>query len=101
MPQQNVCVHLSLTPAPWRAGDWCPDCVRSTPAVRAAAAGAALLEVDVGSSAEWKDRSHPLRQDPQLKLTGIPTLFSWTATGPGERLGERAGAEAGKRFHRR
>ena len=40
---------------------------------------------------------HACRADPQLQLTGVPTLVHWTAEGPGERLGpklERAGSPA-------
>ena len=42
---------------------WCPDCVRSGPAVKGVMAdkGLSLLEVLVGQRAEWKDPQHPLR----------------------------------------
>jgi hypothetical protein len=48
----------------------------------------------------WKDKQHPLRQHPKLRLTGIPTLLRWRSGGgssPGARLGpelEAAGTEA-------
>ena len=72
-------------------GDWCGDCVRGVPPTKAviAAVGVSLLEIDVGDRAQWRDPNHPLRVDPQLKLTGIPTLIEWTENGPGEkRLGK-------------
>jgi hypothetical protein len=42
---------------------WCPDCVRSGPAVKQVMAdrGLPLLEVLVGQRSEWKDPHHPLR----------------------------------------
>ena len=43
------------------------------------------MEVRVGERAAWKSAGHPFRLDPDLKLTGIPTLFHWTPNGPGER----------------
>lgn len=49
--------------------------------------GATMLEIDVGERAEWKSPDHPLRHDPELKLTGIPTLFAWGTSGAGEKLG--------------
>jgi thiol-disulfide isomerase/thioredoxin len=60
---------------------WCPDCRRAQPAVEraAAAAGAALLVVEVGDKAGWKSAAHPFRTDPGLKLTCIPTLLAWDA----------------------
>lgn len=42
----------------------------------------------MGCGAEWRNPAHPLRVDPDVKLTGIPTLFSWGASGPEQRLGE-------------
>ena len=35
----------------------------------------------------WKDRQHPLRLHPVLRLSGIPTLVHWSHGGPAERLG--------------
>jgi len=71
-------------------GDWCGDCVRGVGPIKAviAAAGLSLLEIDVGDG--WRDPSHPLRIDQQVKLTGIPTLIEWTENGPAaKRLGNR------------
>lgn len=36
----------------------------------------------------WKDQGHPLRQDPELQLTGIPTLIHWGSEGKQEVLGK-------------
>jgi len=68
---------------------WCPDCRRAQPAVEraAAAAGAALLVVDVGDRAGWKSAGHPFRTDEALALRCIPTLLAWDATAA--RAGER------------
>ena len=37
----------------------------------------------VGPRAIWKDPGHPLRRNPALQLTGIPTLMRWHAGGGG------------------
>ncbi|GLC33051.1 hypothetical protein PLESTM_000018800 [Pleodorina starrii] len=69
---------------------WCPDCVRAVPAIHAAAARSpgTLLEVTVGPRTAWRGNpSHPFRLDPQLKLTGIPTLLAWGPSGATRRLG--------------
>jgi len=84
---------LAAQPAPRFivfTSSWCPDCVRAAPAVRRAVArsGGSVLEVDVGDRGEWRDATHPLRVDPTLQLTGVPTLFKWELNGPGERLGK-------------
>jgi hypothetical protein len=41
-----------------------------------------FIEIDVGDRATWRDPNHPLRVDPEFKLTGIPTLIEWTEKGP-------------------
>ncbi len=38
-----------------------------------------------GDRAAWKDPAHPLRVDPALKLTRLPTLIHWTPIGAGMR----------------
>ncbi len=48
-----------------------------------AQAGGSLLEVCVGDRATWKSKTHPFRLDPNLQLTGIPTLSHWTPNGIG------------------
>lgn len=66
---------------------WCPDCRRAVPAVvaAAAAAGVALLVVDVGTRAEWKALDgrppHPLRSQAGVELACIPTLLKWDVEG--------------------
>lgn len=72
------------------AAGFCPDCVRSNPAVERAAERSKvnLLRVDVGTSAEWRATDHPLRVDSRTSLRCIPTLVHWTESGPAERLGE-------------
>eukprot|EP01079_Euglenida_sp_SAG-EU17-18_P003351 gene3351-637_t len=54
---------------------WCPDCVKCVPAAIQAAreTGGTILEVGVGSRADWKSPGHPLRLSP-WNLGGIPTL---------------------------
>ena len=52
-----------------------------------AAAGAHLLEVDVGERAVWKSPSHPLRHDPQFMVSGVPTLVRWRDGAVAARLG--------------
>ena len=51
----------------------------------AAAAGVALLVVDVGQRAEWKALdgrpAHPLRTQPGVELRCIPTLVAWDVEG--------------------
>ncbi|GLI65588.1 hypothetical protein VaNZ11_009162 [Volvox africanus] len=69
---------------------WCPDCVRAVPPIQAVAARSpgTLLEVTVGPRSAWKGNpSHPFRVDPQLKLTGVPTLLAWGPSGAIRRLG--------------
>ncbi|KAK9812855.1 hypothetical protein WJX72_004741 [[Myrmecia] bisecta] len=68
---------------------WCPDCARCLQAVRdeVATVGGTLLEVEVGSRPVWKSPEHPLREDIQLRLTGIPTLTLWRQEAPAARLG--------------
>ena len=94
--------HRALSSAPCAtrnsslpAADWCPDCVRSTGAVRAAVAaapGARLLEVDVAAvPAEWKTPAHPLRSDPRFRLSGIPTLVAWRNGAVAAKLGAAGG----------
>ncbi|KAL4431372.1 hypothetical protein ABPG75_006628 [Micractinium tetrahymenae] len=80
--------------------DWCPDCVRSTQAVRdaVAASGGKLLEVDVAAQPPaWKTPAHPLRKDPRFQLGGIPTLVYWKGGAVAAKLGaelERAPSTA-------
>ena len=68
---------------------WCPDCRRAVPAVvaAAAAAGATLLVVDVGERPAWKSAEHPLRTQPGLQLSCIPTLLAWDARAGGPAAG--------------
>jgi hypothetical protein len=48
---------------PFTGNAWCPDCVRTVPAVRRMmhSAGASLLEVEVGPRPAWKSPAHPFR----------------------------------------
>lgn len=55
---------FTADPDPATGVSWCPDCVRSVPAVRRTmeSEGAALLEVGVGQRADWKgNAAHPCR----------------------------------------
>lgn len=36
-----------------------------------------LLRVYVGDRTTWRNRSHPLREDPRFLLQGVPTLIRW------------------------
>lgn len=57
-------VLFTADPDPATGVSWCPDCVRSVPAVRRTmeSEGAALLEVGVGQRADWKgNAAHPCR----------------------------------------
>jgi len=75
---------FTASPDPVTRLPWCPDCVRSAPAVRAgvAAAGGSLLEVEVDRAA-WKGPAgpaHPLRAAPHA-VTGLPTLVAYDREG--------------------
>ena len=60
----------------------------------AKAAGVSLLEIDVGGISGWKTPAHPLRTDPGLKVSSIPTFIEWTEDGASKnRLGERVNRE--------
>ena len=44
--------------------------------------------MNVGDRPAWKSPDHPYRNEADLKLTGVPTIFEWTAEGgPVRRLG--------------
>ncbi len=43
--------------------------------------------MQVGPRPVWKDQQHPLRNHPQLQLTGIPTLVHWKDSAPSDKLG--------------
>lgn len=69
--------------------NWCPDCTRSTPAVKAVCVGEGqrLLTVNVGERDSWKDPSNPLRAQPWA-IKCLPSLIflpSWTGE-PGAKL---------------
>ena len=68
---------------------WCPDCTRTTPLVRKAFAllppgHAALIEIDVGEKAEYRDKTSAHRAKlAKHKLVCLPTLL---CCGKDERL---------------
>jgi hypothetical protein len=70
---------------------WCLDCSRAAPGIREelAAAGAELLELDVGPPAAWKSPAHPWRGDAALTARSVPML---ARVGAGGRLGPRLDA---------
>ena len=76
---------------------WCPDCRRANGAIESVVRGTGkvLLVVDVGQRPEWKSPDHPLRLDPDVELTCVPTLAKWDGfAGPGGmRVSDRLGAE--------
>eukprot|EP00232_Nephroselmis_pyriformis_P013158 CAMPEP_0182881686 /NCGR_PEP_ID=MMETSP0034_2-20130328/17321_1 /TAXON_ID=156128 /ORGANISM="Nephroselmis pyriformis, Strain CCMP717" /LENGTH=531 /DNA_ID=CAMNT_0025014729 /DNA_START=21 /DNA_END=1616 /DNA_ORIENTATION=- len=81
---------------------WCPDCRKVLPVVERLVAetegAVVLLRCDVGMRPLWKDPAHPLRTDPELAVTCIPTLMWWDhdAEAPGERLGPELEAAEGE-----
>lgn len=98
LPGPHYVVFLADN-SPATGVSWCPDCVRCGPAVKRVCAdqGASLLEVLVGQREVWKDPQHPLRNDPAIKLGGVPDLMRWGAEGPTAKLGvalEKAGSPA-------
>ncbi|KMZ68235.1 Thioredoxin domain-containing protein [Zostera marina] len=60
---------------------WCPDCVVSEPVIykklEDSSADVVLLRAFVGDRATWRTHTHPFRNDPDFKLTGVPTLIRW------------------------
>eukprot|EP00884_Botryococcus_braunii_P014154 jgi/Botrbrau1/2273/Bobra.101_2s0096.1 len=88
LPKPHV-VFFTADVDPSSGQAWCPDCARSEEVIRQGvlATGGSILEVQVGPRAVWKDPSHPFRQDPSLKLTGIPTVMLWSDGGPAAILG--------------
>ncbi|KAI8062349.1 uncharacterized protein B0P05DRAFT_556633 [Gilbertella persicaria] len=83
---------------PETSESWCPDCVVADPLIRKAVLSvenSILIEAPVGFYDQWKGKTdHPYRV--RFKLTAIPTLFKWTAAGPGEALVEDDCADADK-----
>mmetsp|Transcript_27446 Transcript_27446/g.81356 ORF Transcript_27446/g.81356 Transcript_27446/m.81356 type:complete len:223 (-) Transcript_27446:109-777(-) len=69
---------------------WCPDCRLALPAIAdmVEGRGGTWLEVRVGDKPTWKDPANPLRTDPALRITSIPTLFEVAHDGA---LGARNG----------
>ncbi|KAL1827909.1 hypothetical protein ACET3Z_006321 [Daucus carota] len=66
---------------PATSQSWCPDCVRAEPVIykklEACSDDVALLKAYVGDRPTWRNPQHPLRNDPQFKLKGVPTLILW------------------------
>ena len=60
---------------PATGAPWCPDCARSIHVARRVVGElrGTLIEVDVGTRSEWRDRENPVRVG-DLKLTGIPAF---------------------------
>ncbi|KAK3278900.1 hypothetical protein CYMTET_13193 [Cymbomonas tetramitiformis] len=78
LPNLYVLFTSDLDPESGRA--WCPDCARAEPAVERALEehpDATLLVCRVGPRPAWKDPQHPLRVDPNLQVSCIPTLVQW------------------------
>ncbi|KAK4510545.1 uncharacterized protein ATC70_004976 [Mucor velutinosus] len=86
------------TETPETSESWCPDCVIADPLVRKAiipVQNAILLEAPVGARNEWKgNTTHPYRV--RFNVPAIPTLFKWSAAGPGEKLVEEECADVNK-----
>lgn len=68
---------------------WCPDCTAAEPLIETALedlpSGYTFLEVPVVRE-EYKKPDFVLRTHAQVKLRCVPTLFKWSAAGPGESL---------------
>ncbi|KAI9487361.1 MAG: hypothetical protein EXX96DRAFT_552851 [Benjaminiella poitrasii] len=86
------------TELPETSESWCPDCVIADPLVRKAVMNvkdSILIEAPVGNRNDWKgNTTHPYRV--RYQVPAIPTLFKWTAEGPGDKLVEEDCADATK-----
>ena len=73
---------------------WCPDTRAAIPLLESALNRArgpqpiVLVTADVVRRDYYMD-SYPYRQNPQLELSGVPTLYRWGRNGPVKRLQER------------
>lgn len=72
---------------------WCPDTRVAIPLLesalyRATGMPIVLVTADVVRS-DYFEQSYSYRQDPRLKLTGVPTLYRWARDGPVKRVQER------------
>ncbi|CAO3647149.1 unnamed protein product [Mucor hiemalis] len=78
------------TETPETSESWCPNCVIANPLVRKVilqVKDSILLEAPVGGRNEWKgNTTHPYRV--KFQVPAIPTLYKWTAAGPGDKLVE-------------
>ncbi|KAI8645628.1 hypothetical protein BD408DRAFT_411268 [Parasitella parasitica] len=83
------------TETPETSESWCPDCVIADPLVRRAiipVKDAILIEAPVGDRNEWKGNSTHIYRT-RFGVPAIPTLFKWSAAGPGEKLVEEECAD--------
>ncbi|KAF7724100.1 Thioredoxin domain-containing protein 17 [Apophysomyces ossiformis] len=94
----KVFVLFFGTEMPETSESWCPDCVIADPVVRKAVSSVSnsvLIEAAVGLRNDWKgNTTHPYRV--RFNVPAIPTLYKWTANGPGERLVEEECADSAK-----
>ncbi|XP_078438258.1 thioredoxin superfamily protein [Wolffia australiana] len=60
---------------------WCPDCNVAEPVIykklEATAEEVVMLRAFVGDRPTWRSAGHPFREDPVLKIKGVPTLILW------------------------
>merc|ERR1719357_2054849 len=59
---------------------WCPDCVTYGPVVDKVMSetedeNVAYIYCSVGGRDYWKNQSNEFRNDPKMKLAGVPTLM--------------------------
>lgn len=76
---------------------WCPDCVKAATGIKDGvdAAGGSLLEVDVGTRAQWKGVADHVSRVSPPKISGVPTLIAYGSDGEEVgRLGARLEAAA-------
>ncbi|KAI8987621.1 hypothetical protein BDF20DRAFT_814340 [Mycotypha africana] len=98
--KQPVFVLFFGTEDPETSESWCPDCVIADPRIRKAVStveNSILLEAPVGGRNDWKGNAdHPYRV--RFNVPAIPTLFKWTAAGPGDKLVEEECADDDKLY---
>ncbi|KAG0170229.1 Thioredoxin domain-containing protein 17 [Apophysomyces sp. BC1034] len=83
---------------PETSESWCRDCVVADPVIRKAilpVTNGVLIEAAVGLRNDWiGNKTNPYRV--RFNVPAIPTLYKWTANGPGEHLIEDDCADIAK-----
>lgn len=84
-----VLVYASEDPATGRS--WCPDCYNAEPKIKEAISkvqDSTLIIAYAGQKPEYRSAENPYKQDAQMKITNLPTLFEWGNDGPLKKLVE-------------